>query len=311
METQQEYITDALEMIGAKYPTLEIEQERTVISRKNGRLTEETHPAFVKISTGFKAEMGDMQPADLKVWLYIALSVNRNTGTAWPGLRKISQDCQLAINTVRDSIERLEEKNLLTVERKEGASSIYTPSDYVSANKTGVSNFDTVAKTVSKKRRTVSKSAKTVSVKRQKNAQPEEPESTRHTKYIQRPNFANMSIPETLSIPEIQAFRQATGWTPGSFVCDAVYDFMKAGIGVDNLSAAFKEWNLRGYNPRNVAGYLEWAKSGIPTQKGTQPNGYKRNASPNSGNIETEISAEDLADARAVLARKQASYAGL
>jgi DNA-binding transcriptional regulator YhcF (GntR family) len=170
-------IDDAMEMLGAGYPSLEIEQERTVVSRRGGKLIEETQPAFVKISTGFKAEMRDLQPVDLKVWLYIALSVNRNTGTAWPGLRKIAEDCKLAVNTVRDAIERLEDEHgLLTVNRKEGASSIYTPSDYVSANHSTVSKSDTPAPTVSKNKPTVSNSAKTVSARRQEIAQPEEPE---------------------------------------------------------------------------------------------------------------------------------------
>ena len=159
-ERQADYITDATEMLGSGYehPALEIEQERTVITRRNGKLTEETRPAFVKISTAFKAEMKDIDPIALKVWLYIALSVNRATGKAYPGLRTISKDCDLAVNTIQAALVRLENLQLLTIDRDSKRFNLYEPADYVSANRLepSVSADDTHAQTVSVDAQTVS-----------------------------------------------------------------------------------------------------------------------------------------------------------
>jgi hypothetical protein len=164
-EQQAEYLTDALEMIGMNEPAIEIERSRTVVTRRNGKLTEEVRPAFVKISTAFKGEMKKLDPIALKVWLYIALSVNRNSGKANPGLRTIAEDCDLAINTVRAALERLEEAQLLTVDRQSRKYNIYEPVDYVSANRAAptVSSTDTDAQTVSISGETVSISGETVS----------------------------------------------------------------------------------------------------------------------------------------------------
>ncbi|MEI7846358.1 MAG: hypothetical protein WCK35_11195, partial [Chloroflexota bacterium] len=168
-------IDDANEMIGKGYdqqPALEIESARTVIERRNGRMQEVERAAFVKISTAFKPEMKDIDEVALKVWLFIALSVNRNSGKANPGLRTIAEDCSFAVNTVRGAIERLETKyNLLIVHRNEKRYNIYEPVAFVSANKS-VSVADTDAiETVSAddtdKSETVSAGSQTVSIKSQ------------------------------------------------------------------------------------------------------------------------------------------------
>jgi hypothetical protein len=174
----EESVENALEMLGAGYePTIEIESQRTVTERRGGKLIEADRPAFVKIYTNFKQEMKDIDSDALKVWLFIALSVNRFSGEAHPGLRAISDGVGLAVNTVRAAVERLEnEYNLLQVEREGGKSNKYYPADYVSANREGVSRGDTVPETVSKNTGTVSKTSETVSNQYRKSAQPEEPD---------------------------------------------------------------------------------------------------------------------------------------
>jgi len=166
MEAKAEYrideIKDAVEMIGKGYdhPSLEIHPATEVISRRNGRMVEEKTPAFVKISTNFKAELPNIDEISLKVWLYIALSVNRFSGKAHPGLRTICEGTGLSINTVRAAIERLENKYaLLTVDKGTAKYNIYEPLAFVSANRTptsGVSANDTVTETVSLESETVS-----------------------------------------------------------------------------------------------------------------------------------------------------------
>jgi DnaD/phage-associated family protein len=172
MEAKAEYhvdeIADANEMIGKGYehPSLEIHPATEVISRRNGRMVEEKTPAFVKISTNFKAELPNIDEISLKVWLYIALSVNRFSGKAYPGLRTICEGTGLSINTVRAAIDRLENKYaLLTVDKGTARYNIYEPLAFVSANRTptsGVSADDTVTGTVSVESETVSVLSKTV-----------------------------------------------------------------------------------------------------------------------------------------------------
>jgi len=152
-----------------RYPSVTIEPPVTVISRRNGRFVQEDKPAFVKISTDFKKEMAGIDEISLKVWLFIALSVNRNTGKAFPGLRTIATGTGFAVNTVRSAIERLESKyNLLTVERDTARYNIYEPLAFVSANHapiSGVSPHDTPIETVSVESETVSPNAQTVSAR--------------------------------------------------------------------------------------------------------------------------------------------------
>jgi hypothetical protein len=176
----EDSLNNARAMMGWDGPTVEIESPSTVTERRGGKLVEADRPAFVKIYTNFKAEMKDIDSDALKVWLFIALSVNRFSGEAHPGLRAISESVGLAVNTVRAAVERLEnDYNLLQVHREDGKSNKYYPADYVSANKDGVSQRDTVPGTVSESSRTVSNSSGTVSSQYRKSAQPEEQELTR------------------------------------------------------------------------------------------------------------------------------------
>jgi len=166
---------EALEMFGKGYePAIEIESARTVTERRNGKLIETERAAFVKIYTTFKDELKTIEGEDLKVWLYLALSVNRFTGDARPGLRKIAEDTGMAVNTARAAIDRLESKDLLDVIRNDGIQNCYRPSDYVSVKKETVSKTDTPAGAVSKTDTTVSKNRRAVSNQYRKSAQLEE-----------------------------------------------------------------------------------------------------------------------------------------
>lgn len=79
-----------------------------------------------------------------------------------------------------------------------------------------------------------------------------------------RPDFRNLQPSNYRKIPELKTFIDATGWTPGSFVLETVYDFVQAGLTFEKIESAFKAWTGRGYKPANVEGYLTWARDGIP-----------------------------------------------
>jgi hypothetical protein len=113
---------------------IEIYPPSTVIRRRGWQMTEEVVPAFIKISTAFKAELASIDGNALKVWVYIALSINRNTEEAHPGIRTIATACNLAQNTVTAAVRSLEALGLLTVLRGDRQYNIYAVPAYVSAN---------------------------------------------------------------------------------------------------------------------------------------------------------------------------------
>jgi hypothetical protein len=133
-EQAPEYLTDAQEMMGSGYdqPTVVIEPPRTVIARQNGRMVEVDEPAWIKFSTDFKGELKTLDEYSLKVFLYISLSVNWKTGTAWPGLRKIAEDTGMDKDTVAKAVANLEKLTFLTIQKRFGDSNIYKPVRYIS-----------------------------------------------------------------------------------------------------------------------------------------------------------------------------------
>jgi len=167
---ESEEVQEAMDMLGKGYeheqPSVEIVPPHAVMERRGKEFHEVIKPAFVKISTDFKEELKEIDDKALKVWLFISLSVNRYSGKANPGLRTIAKGCNLAINTVRSAIERLEnDYGLLTVDRESTKYNIYEPVAFVSANRSEpVSTTDTVAETVSIPDETVSKNSQTVSI---------------------------------------------------------------------------------------------------------------------------------------------------
>ncbi len=179
-EPQADYITEAMELLNGT--TLEISSPEKVIERRDGKLVEVERSAFVKIFTSFKKELKTISGDELKVWLYLALSINRFSKTATPGLRKIAEDTGLAVNTVRGIIERLELSQLLDVEKADGKGNQYRPADYAS-----VSKFDTVPQTVSNSDETVSILEPTVSTLRGENAQLELTRNTREALHFENP----------------------------------------------------------------------------------------------------------------------------
>jgi hypothetical protein len=133
-EKPPEYVTDALEMIGSGYdqPTVVIEPPRSYTARRNGEMIEVDEPAWVKFSTDFKKELKTLDEYSLKVFVYIGLSVNFETGEAFPGIRKIAEDTGMGKNTVAKAVENLENLKFLTIFRREGASNIYKPVRFIS-----------------------------------------------------------------------------------------------------------------------------------------------------------------------------------
>lgn len=144
MEEKAEYITkeeleEGLAMFGKGYedqPSVVVEPPRRRIERRGKQMMEVEEAAFVKFSTAFKSELADLDVYALKVFIYIGLSINFETGTAFPGVRKIAKDTRMNKDTVAKAIEELEEKGFLQVSRRDGASNVYKPECYFAIGET-------------------------------------------------------------------------------------------------------------------------------------------------------------------------------
>jgi hypothetical protein len=144
MEQQGDYITkeeieEGLAMIGKGYedqPSVVVEPPRRRIERRGKEMLEVEEAAYVKFSTEFKAELADLDVYALKVFIYIGLSINFESGTAYPGVRKIAKETGMNKDTVGKAIEELESKGFLQVRRKDGSSNIYKPECYFAIGET-------------------------------------------------------------------------------------------------------------------------------------------------------------------------------
>ena len=71
----------------------------------------------------------DVKPRDLLVYATIKRHQNKDTKKAYPSLIVISSESGLSINTIRDSISRLEKHNYITIEKKSNKN-IYSFNQY-------------------------------------------------------------------------------------------------------------------------------------------------------------------------------------
>lgn len=127
----EDSISNAEAMIGwGEAPAVTIEPPKRTIQRRGKKMVEVEEPAYVKFSTNFKNEIADLDVYALKVFLYIGLSISFETGTAWPGVRKIAAETGMNKSTVIKAIEELETKLFLKVWRRDGESNIYKPDCY-------------------------------------------------------------------------------------------------------------------------------------------------------------------------------------
>jgi DNA-binding transcriptional regulator YhcF (GntR family) len=123
-EQQANYVTEAMELLSAE-PAAIIEQPRSRLVMRDG-IGEEWTVAWVKLSTAFKPHIKEIRGAPLAVWLYVALSVNKQ-GVSFPSIDKMAEDTGYSRNGVMDAIKILEEKGYMKVRRGEKRYNLYEP----------------------------------------------------------------------------------------------------------------------------------------------------------------------------------------
>ena len=275
---------EAMEMLGKgyekyKHPSVVIEPPHVVMERRGNEFQEVITPAFVKISTDFKGELAGVDEIALKVWLYIALSVNRYSGKANPGLRTIAQGTGFAINTIQSALKRLEnDYKLLTVDRESRKYNIYEPVAFVSANrKEPVSPDDTVQISVSDPEASVSVLPASVSVEAQSVSPRLILNQINQIKpdVLRKPNFQKLTPREAAGISELQRFEEATGYFPGQPLWEVIYnDLHTHKWTVEQIRKPWVEWCKRGYNTRSLS-WMEWIGNPIPDRHPSYANNGK------------------------------------
>lgn len=123
-ENKPEYITEAMDLLHGE-PAAIIEQPRANLVLRDG-LGEEWTVAWVKLSTAFKPHIKELRGAPLAVWLYIALSINKQ-GVSFPAIRTIAEETGYSHQGVLDAIAALEGKGYLKVRRGERKFNLYEP----------------------------------------------------------------------------------------------------------------------------------------------------------------------------------------
>jgi DnaD/phage-associated family protein len=243
-------VDDAMEMLGKghEHSSLEIHPQTTVIRRKGWKMTEEVVPAFVKISTGFKAELAIIDGGALKVWLYIALSINRNTGQAHPGVRTIATACGMGQNKAIEEIKKLEKMGLLSVNREDRKYNIYELPDYISATNKTASKTEAVDETASENTQTASKKKQTAfdpaALKVLNQINQREPDSTGGPNifelYEQNIGILTPMIADALKAAETE---YPTGW-----IAAALGEAVRANArNLKYVEAILKRWAVEGF----------------------------------------------------------------
>ena len=218
------------------------------------------------------------------VLVCIAEHYNEETKTAWPGIDTLAKYCNVSRQSIFNSIDKLKAAGELEVDYKKGVNGVNVYRLPILKDSEPSSQLDSQASFTVKPALLNSQASFTETVK------PALPEPYRtinnHNKKSAPVEPAEPTPPPTPkpnnkkpdTIPAFQVYVEVTG----------AYSLTKKqraligdAVGSDPAALArwgdvVKEWVLlRGYNPRNIGGMLEWFRDGKPkpTNKGAKQNG--------------------------------------
>ena len=104
-------------MTDHKDTAFEIVKPARVLREREGKIYETSTKPWIKLSTEFRTVLGELSGNQLKVFLSVALRVNK-TNDFSPSIDLIATDTGLSRRTVIDAIKTLEGNEWLEVERK-------------------------------------------------------------------------------------------------------------------------------------------------------------------------------------------------
>jgi len=127
-EQQPEYITDAMEMMGAGYdqPAAVIDPPRTVKALRDSGLADYKVWGWVKKSAKFISHIKILKGSKLAIWDVISLSIGED-GSCRLSAPEIADLTGYSVSEVRQSIGELDEMGYLSVIRTNGKRNIYKP----------------------------------------------------------------------------------------------------------------------------------------------------------------------------------------
>lgn len=259
-EDQADYITDALEMIGAGYDKAAIiERSRIIHGVGENGLEEYRLFGWVKMSAKFCAHIRKLRGAKLAIWLCLALNISEN------GECKLTQKELCAMTgyshtEVIESVKELDEMGFLSVDRR-GKKNLYQP--VFVAKGTGNTPH---AKSLVKKLDSTPADSLESSPSYINSA----PTSIKKKKEV-KTSAEKSAKPETPS--EVKIFREVTSRYPNKVNYPDVVKIVQSisarlcrPATADDLRPFFAEWTFRGSNPTNN-NWLSWAVTGvIPAQ---------------------------------------------
>lgn len=235
----------------------EIHPPKNIQALRDDGLTDYKVWGWVKMSAKFIYHIKKLRGAKLSVWQVIALSVDENSKCNLT-IKELVELTGYSHTEVINSLKELDEMGYLSIDRG-GKKNLYTP-EFAAR---GIDNKPT---------ETLVKKLDSTGVYQVESTPPLEKSrpSIKELKELKtsKPNFKELKPSDYRKIPEFKTFIDATGWVPGSFVLETVYNFIHAGLTLEKIAAAFSAWTARGYKPSNVEGYLTWARDGIPAAYG-------------------------------------------
>lgn len=124
----------------------------------------------------------------------------------------------------------------------------------------------------------------------------------------QKIDFMNMSVQEAMSMPSIQTYHHATNYFPGNLTWELVHNTVtEHSLTEEKIHAAAVEWRSRGFRLENIAGILDWAVNGIPTERKQQGG---KSAKPNRRPSDEKPDQYDYDALRAQVAAADAKRTG-
>lgn len=122
------YVSEAIEMLGRGYnqPAAVIDPPRTLHAIQDGGMVEYRAWGWVKMSAKFIGHIGKLRGSKLSTWQTIALSIDES-GKCNLSVPEIARLTGYSVSETRAAIGELNEMGYLSVERKSGKRSIYSP----------------------------------------------------------------------------------------------------------------------------------------------------------------------------------------
>lgn len=260
-EDQADYVTEAMEMLGAGYDNAaEIHPPKTIKVLRDFGLEEIKVWGWVKTSTQFIYHIKKLKGAKLAIWQVIALSIDENGNCTLP-IRTIVNLSGYSRSEVIESLKELGEMGYLSISKQSGRKSMYEP-NFAARGESDPSRKTTrpdqyltdPSSFHREKTRPSIKEKKKESLKGGEPAQPKTPKAS--------------------DFPELVLFKEVVRHWPRPVQWESVIESIQKvnarllrPATVEDLSPFWKAWGVVSGNEWSLVWLVEWAVKGQIPQK--------------------------------------------